>query len=779
MKLNLPKKLRNTVLLKLIIYFVLTISITLCASSYFTYRYFSSYFKSEITHINQKVLNQLSVFSDDFILKKINELIMHLIINNLNDNYIKNFLNATSYDSECLLNVNRQLNNLVFQNMDMIDSILVYSKDSKFLAGTKFIKYIDPETNGKSLEFDWINTFLDSGKSLLWLKTRNTIVYSDSLKFAGDVITVICSYPLSSKGEDMKGCIAMNIKEQALNNYLAKFNSLNKGQLIIIDNTGAVISHSNSSKLYEDISHELFIEQIINTKNPGDFISEYGGREYVISYTPSSLNNWIYISMLPSELYYQQDYIIKKNLIIISIIILLFVFILTDIFSYKLYVPLKKVIDRYTPGNPNIASFNSNINEYKLLDNLFSNMSDKISDLQGTLDENALLIRHNFLMGLLSSHKTDTYDNNDYMNFLNITFQKKYFLVSVLIVSKKLISINRAGDLLFIKYRIIEFINSQGQESIVLQPVDTDVSTVAVIFNTDSAGSEETEKFITEVKDFCFNNFSFCPVIGVGRVYENIDSINRSYAEAKISIQYRFLYPGQNIFYYEDASNAATEEIAAALKDFEDKIDKYLKLENIDKLEETLRKIPLFIAGNKVPYIQAKKGILSIAALFMAYAAAKNINLRELLGDSFSDRLRNSENIYEYIEILLQYTISIYDYLSDKKLNKNSELVETVKQYIINNLHMEISLNSTAEAFSISPFYLSKIFKEKTGYNYIDYVVVCKMNKAKELLASTGKSLGKITAQVGYTQVSYFSRKFKECTGMTPVEYRKKMHDKG
>lgn len=50
------------------------------------------------------------------------------------------------------------------------------------------------------------------------------------------------------------------------------------------------------------------------------------------------------------------------------------------------------------------------------------------------------------------------------------------------------------------------------------------------------------------------------------------------------------------------------------------------------------------------------------------------------------------------------------------------------------------------------------------------------MNKAKELLASTGMGLEKITAQVGYSQTSYFSRKFKQCTGMTPVEYRKKMN---
>lgn len=167
------------------------------------------------------------------------------------------------------------------------------------------------------------------------------------------------------------------------------------------------------------------------------------------------------------------------------------------------------------------------------------------------------------------------------------------------------------------------------------------------------------------------------------------------------------------------------------MKVFEDNIDKYLKLENMDKLEETLRKIPLFITERKIPYIQAKKEILKIIELFIAYVACKNKNLDEILDGSSLDRLRNPESIYEFIEIFLQYTKSAYAYLSDKKLKKNSELIEAVKQYIIDNLHMEISLNSAADAFFLSSFYLSKIFKEETGYNYIDYVVVTQNEQGK------------------------------------------------
>ena len=91
---------------------------------------------------------------------------------------------------------------------------------------------------------------------------------------------------------------------------------------------------------------------------------------------------------------------------------------------------------------------------------------------------------------------------------------------------------------------------------------------------------------------------------------------------------------------------------------------------------------------------------------------------------------------------------------------------------MLENIDQEISLNSTAEAFHISSFHLSKIFKEEIGINYIDFVINCKMDKAKNLLVSTNLSINRITSLIGYSHSTYFTRKFKELTGKTPNVYR-------
>ncbi len=67
----------------------------------------------------------------------------------------------------------------------------------------------------------------------------------------------------------------------------------------------------------------------------------------------------------------------------------------------------------------------------------------------------------------------------------------------------------------------------------------------------------------------------------------------------------------------------------------------------------------------------------------------------------------------------------------------------------------------------------SKFFKDSTGQNVMDYTIYLRIQKAKELLSSTALPLKDISEQVGYYNVSSFTRRFKLNQGITPSEYRK------
>jgi len=69
------------------------------------------------------------------------------------------------------------------------------------------------------------------------------------------------------------------------------------------------------------------------------------------------------------------------------------------------------------------------------------------------------------------------------------------------------------------------------------------------------------------------------------------------------------------------------------------------------------------------------------------------------------------------------------------------------------------------------------MFKKETGQNFINYLTNIRIEKAKELLRSTNLKSYEIAYKVGYDNPTYFSTVFKKLTGMTPLDYKKDLHD--
>lgn len=107
-----------------------------------------------------------------------------------------------------------------------------------------------------------------------------------------------------------------------------------------------------------------------------------------------------------------------------------------------------------------------------------------------------------------------------------------------------------------------------------------------------------------------------------------------------------------------------------------------------------------------------------------------------------------------------------------KREEKSNSIIEMSKEYIQNNFNKDISLDDVSREVNISPYYFSKIFKEGTGENFIEYLTNIRIEKAKELLSTTEYSMKEICTMCGYSDPNYFSRSFKKNVGVTPTEYK-------
>ncbi len=128
-------------------------------------------------------------------------------------------------------------------------------------------------------------------------------------------------------------------------------------------------------------------------------------------------------------------------------------------------------------------------------------------------------------------------------------------------------------------------------------------------------------------------------------------------------------------------------------------------------------------------------------------------------------RLRNNM-VREYCMYVQQYSLQQY-----------SPLIQKVINHI--NLHMDtsLSLKSLAAMCYISPSYLSNVFRQETGQTLTDYISTQRMNRAARLLLTTNETVASVAEEVGILDVNYFTKLFKNATGLTPTRYRREKRD--
>ncbi|MFC4777016.1 helix-turn-helix domain-containing protein [Paenibacillus sp. GCM10023252] len=92
-----------------------------------------------------------------------------------------------------------------------------------------------------------------------------------------------------------------------------------------------------------------------------------------------------------------------------------------------------------------------------------------------------------------------------------------------------------------------------------------------------------------------------------------------------------------------------------------------------------------------------------------------------------------------------------------------------VHQHYRNPAHRE----DMARQCSVSLSYFSTLFKQYTGYSYLQYIHKIRLEKAKTMLLSSSLPISAIAAEVGYEDPLYFSKLFSREAGLSPREYRK------
>lgn len=176
------------------------------------------------------------------------------------------------------------------------------------------------------------------------------------------------------------------------------------------------------------------------------------------------------------------------------------------------------------------------------------------------------------------------------------------------------------------------------------------------------------------------------------------------------------------------------------------------------------------------PFFERYNGVI--------YLDKKRQTLVEGLFEEIHSELESKNSCY-YMSVLLKICsilliVERY-HIIDKNIENKSKAVtsgkhtkvEDAANYIHSNYTENISLDALSKALYVNKSYLSRIFREITGYTVNEYITIQRIKKAKELLKDSDYNITHIAELLGYDSITYFERMFKAYEKMSPTEYRK------
>ncbi|MFC5401204.1 response regulator transcription factor [Cohnella soli] len=98
--------------------------------------------------------------------------------------------------------------------------------------------------------------------------------------------------------------------------------------------------------------------------------------------------------------------------------------------------------------------------------------------------------------------------------------------------------------------------------------------------------------------------------------------------------------------------------------------------------------------------------------------------------------------------------------------------IQEAVKYILDNYRQALGIREVAGHVYLNPSYFSVLFKKETGLSFSDFLMIVRLEKAKELLKKVHLKIYEVAQMTGFQTGRYFTEVFKEQTGMLPSEYR-------
>lgn len=299
----------------------------------------------------------------------------------------------------------------------------------------------------------------------------------------------------------------------------------------------------------------------------------------------------------------------------------------------------------------------------------------------------------------------------------------------------------------------------------------TNDNNIVFIANVDKHKTSDLFQQLEAVRSSIKENLGFLVSIGIGRSYSDLESASNSYIEALKSIELSFLFAPGIIIDYDEIQKIENPNTMYPLNEEKNIINSILagdKSESESRLDAYV--FALLKNNSSKEFIQ--KSCYALILSLYHLCLEKNLVPDGIFGCNISslDEILHLDTLDQTRERIKAIIIELSEAIASAKTG--NKLISLTIQFIEENYEKDLTLETVSQKVYVHPKYLSTLFKQVVGENFVDYIQKVRVEKACELLKDIRLRTYEVANKVGYTDNKYFCQIFKKIKGLPPSQYR-------